>query len=224
MQSFNIDIVNGHLLFDNGQGYTLIDTGSPVSFHKDGHLAIDGEDYHLKTSAMGVTIEYISDKVGVQVNGLIGTNILGQIPTLIDVPSKKIVFNCDVKGIDVPSFNIMGCYGVELVVDGNTVRMLLDTGAPTSYASKALTAGKAVVRTEEDFSPFLGNDRFTTPIFTLETSFMDKTFSAEFGNLPGLFGAVLPSYGVDGIIGMTFFEKFPVIFGKNNVSIFVTNA
>ncbi|MCQ2147247.1 MAG: retroviral-like aspartic protease family protein [Bacteroidales bacterium] len=219
MQTLEIENVNGHMLVDNGQGYLLIDTGSPVSFHMDGQIIIDEKNYPVETSVRGVSAGYISEKVGVTVRGLVGTDIIGKVRTLVDIPSKKIVFNCYEIGKAVPSFNIMGCYGIELSVNGKAVRMLLDTGAPTSYASRALTAGKESVRTVEDFSPFIGNDSFTTPIFTLETSFMDKTFTVEYGNLPGLFGAVLPAYGVEGIIGMSFFEKFPVILDNGMVSI-----
>jgi len=209
------------MLVDNGEGYILIDTGSPASFHSNGHIIIDGIETAVPTSAMGVTPAYLSEKIGAPVKGLLGTDILGRTPTLIDLPSKRLVFNYDKEGTKVPSFNIMSCYGVELSVDGNLVKMLLDTGAPTSYASKSLTAGKEVLRTVEDFSPFCANDKFTTPIYSLETSFGGKTFSAEFGNLPGFFGAILPSYGVDGIIGTVFFERFPVILDKGRVSIFV---
>lgn len=51
-----IQIINKHILLSLNSGYYLIDTGSAVSFGKDSEINIEGKNYKISSSIMGVDI------------------------------------------------------------------------------------------------------------------------------------------------------------------------
>ena len=51
MKEYKIELVGGHILIVDDRGSkVLIDTGSPLSFHSDGVVAIDGETVTVPTT------------------------------------------------------------------------------------------------------------------------------------------------------------------------------
>ena len=75
---FDAIIVNNHLLINDVRGNMIIDTGSPASFHNENHIFIDCDDHEVPASFMGTTTQYLSDKVGCDIVGLIGMDIISK--------------------------------------------------------------------------------------------------------------------------------------------------
>ena len=76
---YKIEIVCGHILANDDRGSkVLIDTGSPLSFHSDGVIALGGETFNVPTSLMGTGSDYVTENVGTDVNGLVGMDIRGR--------------------------------------------------------------------------------------------------------------------------------------------------
>ena len=220
MKEYRLQIVSDHLLIESEGGLVLVDTGSPMSFHKDGVISLCGDAYNVPRSLMNVNAAYVSDKVGTEVSELLGMDIIGKYDTLIDVHQGTITFGCNLEGCStVPSFTIQGCIGVYMLVDGKEAKVFVDTGAPTSYIGNSFTNGKVAVDTVSDFSPMASNETFETPVYELSAEFAGKAFTMKLGNLPGELAMMLSFLGADGAVGMELLKRFPIIISKGQVYI-----
>ena len=221
--TFETIIVNRHLLINDGRGNMLIDTGSPASFHVESQIHI-GEDSHMvPTTYMGTTIQYLSQKVGCEIVGLIGMDILCQYTVWINTPQcgNFISFS---KGDTIPStypvesFTIMSIPGICMKVNGQRAKLLFDTGAHISYISDSYYQNIPIARQSADFSPLL-NAEFNVDLYNLPTHFYDKMVNIEFGSMPLELKAMMLQLHVDGIVGYDFIQHFRIVLDKGIVKI-----
>lgn len=215
---YKIEIVRGHILVVDDRGSkVLIDTGSPLSFHLDGVIALGGETFNVPTSLMGTGSDYVTENVGTEVDGLVGMDILGN-GILIDVPNERIVLGHPTDGLThVPSQSLFGYMAAEMDIRGRKAKVIIDTGAPTSYVMSPLTDGLSAVDNVTDFNPMVPGGTFETPIFEFPVSFAGQQFDMRAGHLPFLIRATLSLLGVDGVIGMELLRRRPLLFANGGV-------
>ena len=217
MNEFDIILSRDHILIDCTGGMLLIDTGSPLSFHKNACIQLGDEEFPVPTSLMGVDAAYIAEKVGQPVSGLLGMDIIGRTGLKIDIPGGKLSFFPSVDGmVQIPSGMGMGYVSVEMTLAGKPARVLLDTGAPTSYVSRSFTAGLDPVGRTTDFNPLIPGDTFETPVFEFPASFAGKAFSMKAGHLPGTL-QMISMLGVDGVVGMEILKRFAIAIADGSV-------
>lgn len=207
---FPIKLINDHIIIDNEQRL-VFDTGSPLSFHKSGTISI-GERIEVSTSVPGITNNYLSEKIGCDVYGLIGMDIISKIPTLISVKDGFVFFNDDAKYYDrfVRCHNNTGLLCVNLKINGRIARMIVDSGAKVSYINSDYVAGMEAEDCAYDYSPYIGD--FQTSLYNCKTELLvcGITYEQPYGTPPPLLAALLGQYGVDGIIGIELFKRFRI--------------
>ena len=209
---YDIRLSRGHVLIDNGGEMLLVDTGSPMSFHELGRIRLRGEEFSVPTSLMEAGADYVSDKVGERVAGLVGMDILGRLGVKIDIPGGRLTLHPSTEGTaPVPSGSFMGYVFVDMTVAGRPARVILDTGAPVSYISPSFTEGLEPVDHVIDFNPMVPGDTFETDIFEFPASFAGRDFPMRAGHLPGLIRMTLSMIGMDGVVGMEIFGRMPVV-------------
>lgn len=169
-------MVNNHIVTDDEQ-LLLIDTGSPLSFHKSGRILLGTEEISVPTSIMGVTDDYLTQKVGCEIHGIIGLDIINQYHTLISIKDNLMFINDDAVYREklrraVPGGPIGGIIGVEMSINGRVARMLVDTGAKISYIKKEFVEGLNIKDIVEDFSPYIGD--FKTPLYSCQTELLSS--------------------------------------------------
>ena len=218
MTEYRIELVRGHIIVNDDRGSrVLIDTGSPLSFHSEGLIALGGESFEVPSSLMGTDSDYVSDNVGVRVDGLVGMDILGD-GVLIDVPRGRIVLGHPTDGMTrVPSKGMFGYMAAEMDIRGRRATILIDTGAPTSYVSPSLTEGLSAVDNVTDFNPMVPGGTFETPIFEFPVSFAGQESVIRAGHLPSLMRATLRLLGVDGVIGMELLKRQVLLLADGGV-------
>lgn len=215
---YSIIMSRGHILIDCGGDVLLVDTGSPVSFHENGSIRIGDEVFPVAASLMGVDSSYVSDKVGRPVSGLLGMDIIGRLGIKIDVPGGKLSISPSTEVLArVPSEQGLGYVSMEMSVAGRPAKVILDTGAPTSYISKSFTQGLTPVGQVTDFNPMVPGDTFETPVFELPAAFAGKEFTMKAGHLPANLQMMLSMLGVDGVVGMEVLSRFPVAIVNGSV-------
>jgi len=216
---YDIRLSRGHVLIDGGEGLLLVDTGSPMSFHELGRIRLCGGEYRVPASLPGAGADYVSDKVGERVAGLVGMDILGPLGARIDVPGRKLTFHPSTEGTaPVPSgVSGLGYVFADMTVAGRPARVILDTGAPVSYISPSFTEGLVAVDHVTDFNPMVPGDTFETPVFEIPASFAGCDFKMRAGHLPGFFTGMLSMLGVDGVVGMEIFGRMPVVIADGEV-------
>ena len=218
---YDIRLSRGHVLIDGGEGLLLVDTGSPMSFHELGRIRLCGGEYHVPASLPGADADYVSDKVGERVAGLVGMDILGPLGARIDIPGGKLTLQPSTEGTaPVPSgVSGLGYVFADMTVAGRPARVILDTGAPVSYISPSFTEGLVPVDHVTDFNPMVPGDTFETPVFEIPSSFAGRDFQMRAGHLPGFFTGMLSMLGVDGVVGMEIFGRMPVVIADGEVRI-----
>ena len=215
---YNIILSLDHILVDTVDGILLVDTGSPMSFHENSLIRLGGEAFPVPTSLMGVDSSYIAEKVGEHVSGLLGMDIISRTGMKIDVPGRQLTLCPSTDGMNrIPSGLGMGYMSIEMVVVGKPARVILDTGAPTSYVSRSFTEGLTPIGQVTDFNPLVPGDTFETPIFEFPASFAGKEFTMKAGHLPGSLQMMLSVLGVDGVVGMEILKRFPVTIADGSV-------
>lgn len=215
---YNIILSRDHILIEGVDGILLVDTGSPMSFHEKGLLHIGGEEFSVPASLMGVDASYIADRVGERVSGLLGMDIISRLGMKIDIPGGKLFFHPSTDGMNrIPSRMGMGYMSVEMVLAGKPARIILDTGAPTSYVSGSFTEGLNPIDQVTDFNPLVPGDSFETPIFEFPATFAGNDFTMKAGHLPDSLQMMLSVLGVDGVVGMEILKRFPVSIAEGNL-------
>ena len=218
MKQYEIILQNGHILVAEAGGKMLIDTGSPMSFHSAGRITLCGQTFSVPTTLMYVDADYISDKVGTRVEGLIGMDIIGRLGMSVDLPAGTVSFGADTQGWHRIPSSIFGVVRMEITAGGRPASVALDTGAPISYISPAYTDGYERVATKTDFSPFSGTDTFEVPIYELPVSVAGgEDVKMRLGTLPSDVGSMLSMFSLDGAIGLEFLSKTPVLIADGSV-------
>ena len=215
---YNIILSRDHVLIESVGGILLVDTGSPMSFHEKGLIRLGGEEFPVPAVLMGVDSSYIAEKVGVHVSGLLGMDIISRLGMKIVIPGGKLSFHPLTEGMTrLPSRHGMGYMSVEMVLAGRPARIILDTGAPTSYVSSSFTEGLTPIGQVTDFNPLVPGDTFETPIFEFPASFAGNDFTMKAGHLPGSLQMMLSVLGVDGVVGMEILKRFSVTIANGSI-------
>lgn len=216
MTEYNIRLVKGHILLDSGEGWLLVDTGSPLSCHEAGRIDLDGGHFSVSTSIplYNIDADYLSERIGERVRGLLGMDIIGRFRVKIDLAGGKMTFGCSTDGMRrLPSsLSLMGYVLVDMTVNDRPARIVLDTGAPVSYVSTSYTEGLEAVDRATDFQPLLfgGTKSFETSIFEFPASFAGCDFTMRAGHLPKMTQLELTLLGASGVVGLEIFRRFPV--------------
>ena len=215
---YDIILSRDHILIESVDGILLVDTGSPMSFHENGLIHLGGEEFPVSASLMGVDSSYITEKVGVQVSGLLGMDIISRLGMKIDIPGGKLSFNPSTDGMTrLPSRMGMGYMSVDMFLTGKPAKIILDTGAPTSYVSGSFTGGLNPIGQVTDFNPLVPGDTFETPIFEFPASFAGYDFMMKAGHLPASLQMMLSVLSVDGIVGMEILKRFSVTIADGSI-------
>lgn len=225
---FTITFKRQHLFLLHEGRYWIVDTGCPISF---GNAALDPISHKpLKRFNVffekSVDAEMISGYVGLQVEGLIGCDILNQFDVLIDLrPSAMKMSVSEVElnppqgslAVDIAQFQ-ESIPHLQATLGRQTGRYIFDTGAQLSYHAgpppevTGLIGGDIFnwmdFLIDQEYSPCTPTDDFWIPIgeFQTETyhatvNIQDKETRLRFGVPPKKLADGLAGTKIQGIIG-----------------------
>ena len=222
---YEITEFDGHVLVNLQEGRFLIDTGSPTSFARGGHVSFGGTVEEVSDSAMGMLDAVtLSHCVGTHLDGLLGMDVLGRYR--LTFGRNKIFVGAGVIGNinDIPGFagpplrdssfigletdEFMGIPVVTVNVNKRPVRMFVDSGAKISYLNPELLVNVSVEETLRDFYPGVGE--FDVEVSSVWCDLNGWPFQAKFGRLPPLLQMTLMMGGVDGILGHDLFISYTI--------------
>ncbi|MDR2472210.1 MAG: retroviral-like aspartic protease family protein, partial [Tannerella sp.] len=208
MNEFKIDIYKGHAIIKSDENVILIDTGAPYTIHRSDNLCFCSENFRTSSNYMGVTVQKISEMLGMEITTLLGTNVLSEYKLLLDYKNKSALFSktdIDFTGQQTTISSFMGIPIIELEINRARLKFFLDTGAQLSYLSSNYTSKYESTGSIEDFYPGVGI--FQTNCYEINTKLDNYEFNVRYGNLPSLLQATLMMSGTNGIIGYDFFNN-----------------
>lgn len=203
-------MVSGHLVVDFAGRRAILDTGSPLSFGA-GSLTLLGRPVILVGDGLGVSPEYLSEKIGTRIDALIGIDVLGQCYFELDCPSARCTFDTEAgegAGSRVPLESMLGVPIAGAVIDGCPRRLIVDTGAQIGYLEDRLLRGRRALGSRVDFHPMLGE--FTTEAHEVPVTIGGLDLSLVFGTMPDTVRMVMGMASADGILGTDIFLRHRV--------------
>ena len=215
MKKEAIVISKKYILTQSAEGYVIVDTGSPSSYHESGQLTFGGVSHACPTSIIGVDGRALSTEVGLPVVGLVGMDVMNTCNHIFfDYTNAQIAVGDDrqdVSGaIPLPSGSIMGVPYIDIPVENRRARVFLDTGAPISYISGSYTNNLTPKDSVQDYNPVLG--KFRTDIYEVRVGIGADTHVMSFGNLSTPIQMALKLVGIDGIIGYELFSRYGMLY------------
>lgn len=196
-----LTVHEGHVLIEvDGRRY-LVDTGSPWSLGR-APVRLAGREFAMQAAdLMGHTSEALAEMVGTPFDGLLGTDILGELDFEVSLRDGTLTLSealLEMPG-GLPVESLQGVPLIECVVEGRPVHLFFDTGAPLSYLSEACVQGCAALGEVEDFHPLLG--RFRVSTFSVPVSAWGQSMTIRAGQMPMVLEMALTLGGADGILG-----------------------
>ncbi len=209
MANYLFQLHHGHIIVNVEGRPCLLDSGAPFSVGYE-PLRIGGQVFPVEGNYMGVTASYLSEHIGVPVEGMIGADVLREINVSIYAAERMVQFNhLPPAGEIVLPVQLCGELPVINVrVNGRVRRMYFDTGAPISYLLPDALSGAEPEGRHEDFYPLLGS--FLTPIYTLLVELGGHRRRFRFGHVPEELRPMLRAGEVQGMIGTELLRHFGV--------------
>ena len=207
-----IKTVNNHIIIDNGHNI-LVDMGSPVSFHNSGFLVLGDTRINVFSSLPMVSAEFLSEKIGCQIDGLLGMDQMNKVPTSIRLNDGIMIFDDDASySIQFQMYPLSiianGLLAIRMSVNHKEVKMVVDTGAQISYIREEFISGLKSDKTMDDFSPYISSFKTDTYICETDTLIGHTAFSQRFGIPPKEILSILDLFHADGIIGIDLFRRY----------------
>jgi hypothetical protein len=202
MNTYALHDLKRHLFVEVDGGFWLLDTGAPLSFGEVPDFAFAGIDVHLQPNYGDLTVEAMSQYLGVKCVGLLGGDVLNRFDHILDLREGTISVSEEElshEGTTIETESFMGIPIIEIEVQGARQRMIFDTGAQISYLLDDPAGRFPSLGVFDDFHPALGC--FKTATYEVPIRFGSVDYALPFGVLPAEMHAILEVAGTAGILG-----------------------
>lgn len=211
METLSIKKEQGHLIVSIGNNIAIVDTGSPYSISIE-PFSFLGEHHSPPQSFMGVTTQHISELSGINIDILIGCDILSRHTLRIRWRDNAIDIGDNIAdgSISLKFTPLLGIPVFPITLECRSTNVIFDTGAHLSYINPELVYGQIPSGQREDFHPFAG--KYTVPTYFVSTVLDDSPINIEYGilpnNLQGMMDMVMNRTDSSAVIGTQLLEFF----------------
>ena len=201
----------GHLLVAIGNRRAIIDTGSPASISPEPFEFL-GACHSPPSDIMGVTPRKMSELAGIQIDILIGCDILSQHTLQFRWNDDAMDAGNDLEDGPLCSKmdDLMGIPVFPLTIDRRPTKALFDTGAHLAYIDPDFVEGQTPSGQRNDFYPMVG--QFVAPTYRVPTALDNTSLDIEYGILPdslqSMLGMAMSMSGSTAVIGTQLLEHF----------------
>jgi len=191
-----------HLYLSLGDQLWLFDTGAPQSFGEGEKLAILEKEFPVASSFMGLDANKVSEHAGVEMQGLLGADIINHFDYQIDVQNESNEISQDSIEMGQSPLQIKEFMGIPILtaeIGGAEYSMFFDSGAQYSYFQGDDLSSFPSLGKVSDFYPGVGP--FETDTFSVPMTIGSVEISTQCGKLPDLLAMTLSMADTSGIIG-----------------------
>jgi len=211
---YPLEMPGGHLILRHDAQVLLLDTGSPVSLGRRSTYRFLDREIPVLQRYQGMSMEQWSERIGVNIDVLLGCDVLGRYAVAIDPAAGHVVFDGDPASPGsavAPLWTVAGMPVVEVGLAGKKLRALFHTGATLSCLRELDTRTHRCVGVARDCYPGLGE--FTTELRQVPLMIGDQPVRLECGVLPSAVEQALRPVEVHGIVGTDLLGAFNVGWG-----------
>jgi hypothetical protein len=202
MTQYGIRKYNNYLILIIDEKQWLIDTGAPQSFGCGELNFSPGIVHTIPDSYMGMNIQDVCQMGQIEVDGILGVDILSRYDLLFNLPQNQLTVSqtpLSLTGIELQIEEIMNIPILEVIVNQKAVRLFFDTGAYISYTDEDILSGLANQGEIDDFLPGIGV--FRTKTYLTESQLNGYKQIMKFGTSPEILQMMLMVTGTNGILG-----------------------
>jgi len=202
MSMFELKFLQKHLYLSLEDQLWLFDTGAPQSFGEGEKLAILGKEFPIASSFMGLDANKVSEHAGVEMQGLLGADIINHFDYRIDVQNESIEISEDSIELGQSPLQIKEFMGIPILtaeIGEAEYSMFFDSGAQYSYFQDDELSSFPPLGKVSDFYPGVGP--FETDTFSVPMTIGSVDISTQCGKLPDLLAMTLSMADTSGIIG-----------------------
>lgn len=209
-----MEMGRGHLVVYQEAQAMLLNTGCPVSMGRRPSFQFLDREIPALQRYHGMTVQQWSEVIGINIDVVLGSDVLGRYAVAIDPEARQVVFDDDAarphaRGAPLETVAGMPVVGVGLA--GGRRRLLFHTGAVLSCLRDVDTRDHPCVGVARDSYPGLGE--FATELRQVPLVFGDQPVSLECGQLPAPLERALRTTAIDGIVGTNLLRTFAVAWG-----------
>mgnify|MGYP001813882415 CR=1 FL=1 len=209
MQAFDYFPINGHgVAHINGRKF-LIDPGLPYTIAQRPML-IDGRRIEVESRVNGLTAEDFSDRVGIDLDGVLGANLGSEFVINILPQERSIVFDQHLSAfpINVETDNIGGVATVWMSVAGQRVRGALDLGSSLSLIRADRVETFEPVGRDTAVVSFMG--AVEVDVYHLPVMLENEVMHLRFGAMPAEYAEWLEMANVQAVLGHELLQHYAV--------------
>ncbi len=202
MYTYLLSFEKKHLFIKTEDKKWLLDTGAPSSFGEVDSFKFADKEFSMSQNYMGLTAEILSDHLGMECDGLIGTDILSEFDHIIDISKGQITVSKEELALNEQCFTLSEFMGIPIIsvhILDKEYQMFFDTGAQISYLQNDVITHFEKLGQLTDFYPGFG--QFETETYAVEMGLGDIVYNLQCGTLPGILGMTLAMGGTQGILG-----------------------
>ena len=207
----------GHLIIRHGDQSLLVNTGCPVSMGIRPTLMFLGREIAVLQRYQGLTVSQWSEIIGLNIDGVLGSDVLGRHAAIIDPERRRVVFDEKLppgsQAQAVPVSTVAGLPVLALGLAGARVQLLLHTGATLSCLRDSDTKDYPCVAVVRDCYPGIGE--FTTELRQVPLLFGGQRMNLDCGLMPAPLEQALRAVQVAGVVGANLLEQFAVAWGPH---------
>ena len=212
MKKFKLIIQDNHPIIKDGDNIILIDTGSPVTIHKERNFSFFEKTHFVNTNYGGAYINNVAQNVHYPITTLLGTDIISGFKVLFDYKAGEIILfeindPVEFDGTSVSLSSFSGIPVFEATTEAGKIKFFLDSGAKSSYLKNELTTDMKRCGSQTDFYLTIGE--FSTDTFESSIQINGIKLYCIFGNLPNQISPLLNT--INGIMGSDLFKQKKIL-------------
>ncbi|MCS6954476.1 MAG: hypothetical protein RMK57_16805 [Bryobacterales bacterium] len=213
MTSYPLVLRAGLMVLEH-DGLWLIDTGAPTSFSPRPHITLAGQQFNLADSLLGYTAEKISELLGFEIAGLLGTDVVHGLDWIFDLPAGKATISDEPLAVSGNAVDLHCTLGVPVIpatVRGRSCRVIFDTGAELSYFPPEFLSGLSSNGQFRDFNPAIG--WFDTDVYSLEAEIASYPVTLRASRVSedlGLMSMAFRMTDAEGLVGIQLCREFRI--------------
>ena len=211
IRDYRLDLSSGLPIARIEDKFVLINTGAPVSIAKDAKWLFLNQAIQFQAQFNGLTCEQLSLALGMQVDVMLGMDVLAGLHLRMNPAQEVIQFSRQPfhsSGVRLPVDKGKLVPSLQLAINGKTVDMRLVTGLKLNYILASFVAGLNPFGTAKDRLP--GRDEFETALYKLPITLDRYPMSLTCGVLPDAQRKHLLLGEGEGVLGADFLQTAPL--------------
>ena len=207
MEEFHYTPVNGHAVAHIHGRQFLLAPGLPYSM-ANRPVLLEGEKIGVERQVLGLTVEDLIPRIGVEIDGVLGANVSDRFVVNIDPRDYRVEFDRYQKyfPINVPIDNLAGAANWHVSIGGRRVRALLDLGTKLSLIHPDLVEGLEPDDRDTEVLGFIGPRELD--VYSLPVMVDSETVHLRFAAVPPEVALQMELANIQALIGYELLEHY----------------